>query len=120
MLTPAERSLLFRACWDHPVATCDQCGGSFKMHQLAADLFRGLSHLCPNCHRDLSHTAREHLISCGRAALLDAQHVVAEAKAIRESSAAIRKDAQQACDTVSAEAEAESQRRLKSEKSPQT
>jgi hypothetical protein len=45
---------------------------------------------------------------------LDAEHVIAEAKALRETSAALRKDARQLCDTaglVRAEAEAERQKK---------
>jgi len=117
MLTPAERVLLFRACWNHPVARCEQCGRSYKLPDLAVDPLRRLSHLCPLCRIDLTNAARQHLISCGAAARLDAQNVVAEARALCETSAMIRKDAQQARDTarlLRAEADAARQRRAES------
>ena len=118
MLTPAERALLFVACWDHPVVACEGCGASFKMHELATDLFRGLSHLCPYCRVDLTEAAREHLISCGVAARLDAQNVVAEARALQETSAKIRKDVQQQSDRAERlRAEAEAQQRKTKPKS---
>ena len=82
MLTPPERALLFRACWNHPVAKCEQCGRSFKLQDLAADLSRRLSHLCPLCHIDLSNAAREHLISCEMVARLDAESLAAEIRAL--------------------------------------
>ena len=113
--------MIFQACWNHPVAVCEQCGGSFKLHELAADFFRRLSHLCPRCRIDLTHAAREHLISCAEAAHLDAENVVAEARALRETSVMIRKDAQQQRDTAQrlrAEAEAERHKRLEAEESP--
>src|SRR5215813_6679497 len=31
------------ACWDHPVARCSHCGGSFRSTELAADLLTGPS-----------------------------------------------------------------------------
>ena len=34
-LTHEERVLLFRYCWDHPVARCEQCALSFLQEQLA-------------------------------------------------------------------------------------
>jgi hypothetical protein len=53
---------------------------------------------------------------------LDAEHVIAEAKALRETSAALRKDARQLCDTaglVRAEAEAERQKKRNGTKAPE-
>src|SRR5438128_7871814 len=67
MLMPEERALLFRACCDHPVAKCRRCRCSFRMTELAADLFQGLSHLCPRCRIDLTDAAGEHLLSCAAA-----------------------------------------------------
>jgi len=114
MLTPAERALLFRACWNHPVARCEQCGRSFNLQDLAADLFRRLSHLCPLCRIDLSYTAREHLISCGMVVRLDAENLRAESRALHEKSVALRKEAQRLCDAAGVvQAEAEAARRAK-------
>jgi len=99
VLTPGERALLFEACWDHPVAHCGRCGGSFKPPQLA-DLFRGYSHLCPKCRRDLSSSIRQHLVACATATLLASQDVIADAKPVRGTSTKIRKDAQRLRDAV--------------------
>jgi len=124
MLTPGERALLFRACWDHPVATCNRCGGSFRKGELAAELFARLSDLCPSCRVDLTDSIRAHLISCAAAAALaEARHVIAEARALLETNAMIRKDAQQTRDLarlVRAEAEAERQKREAGNLPPQT
>src|SRR2546425_10017320 len=87
MLTPGERSLLFRACWDHPSAKCGRCAGSFRSNHLAADLFRGLSHLCPLCRVDLTESLRAHLLSCAAATVLRAPEATAEAKALLETRA---------------------------------
>jgi hypothetical protein len=114
MLTPAERALLFRACRDHSVARCERCGEAFRITELAADPFCGLSHLCRSCRVDLSHSVREHLISCAEAARLDAELIIAETKALLESNAAMRKEAGQLRDLaqlVRAEAEADRQKR---------
>ena len=100
MLTPADRALLFRACWDHPVAKCARCDGSFKMYELAADVFRGLNHLCRNCLIDLSDAVRHHLLSCAAAAALDAQGTYGEARITREASADLRKEAQRLRDAA--------------------
>src|SRR5262249_37557362 len=87
MLTPEERSLIFRACWSHPVVRCSRCDGAFRMTELATDLFRGLSHLCRNCLVDLTESVREHLISCAEATRLDAENVRAKARALHEKRA---------------------------------
>src|SRR5215470_15118598 len=103
MITPGERALLFCACWNHPVATCEGCHRSLEAAELAA------WRLCPVCGHDLTSSIREHLIACSVAAILGAQHVVAEAKALSEESAGLRKEAQRLCDAsavVRAEAEA--------------
>jgi len=135
MLTPVERALLFRACWDHPVARCPRCAVSFRKVELAAELFAGRSDLCPSCRTDLTDSIREHLISCAMAARLDAQDARTEARALRESSAAIRaeseailetnaailKDAQRICDAAQiarAESEAERRKRAEGKKPP--
>jgi hypothetical protein len=96
------------------VAKCERCREAFRITEPAADPFRGLSHLCRFCRLDLSDSVREHLISCTEAARLAAGNVVAEAKALRETSAAIRKDAHKLRDAAGllrAESEAERQAR---------
>src|SRR5213080_3229436 len=99
MLMPEERALLFRACWDHPVAKCRRCRCSFRT-ELAADLFQGLSHLCPRCRIDLTDAAGEHLLSCAAATTLAAQHACADARVIRETAADLRKEARQLRDAA--------------------
>src|SRR6266705_2193678 len=99
MLMPEERALLFRACCDHPVAKCRRCRCSFRMTELAADLFQGLSHLCPRCRIDLTDAAGEHLHAC------------ADARVIRETAADLRKEARQLRDAAGvARAESEALR----------
>ncbi len=108
---PEERALLFRACCDHPVAKCRRCRCSFRMTELAADLFQGLSHLCPRCRIDLTDAAGEHLLSCAAATTLAAQHACADARVIRETAADLRKEARQLRDAVGvARAESEALR----------
>jgi hypothetical protein len=100
VLTPGQRALLFQACWEHAVAHCARCRVSFKPRQLN-DLFRGYSHLCPRCRRDLSGSIRQHLIACATATLLASHDVVAEAKVLRERSTKIRKNAHRLRDAAS-------------------
>ena len=64
MLTVEERRLIFQYCWEHPVASCVPCHAEYRLPELGADVFRGLSHLCPRCRADLSASAREHVASC--------------------------------------------------------
>ena len=114
MLTLRERALIFRACWDHPVASCARCRRSFRSIELAGDIWRALSTLCPTCRLDLTDSMREHLIACVVAAGLDAQNVRAEAKALVEATTALRKEARQHRDAAAvarAESEASRQRR---------
>src|SRR5215813_13031885 len=108
MLTPAEHALLLRACKEHLAARCARCGGSFRMYELAADVF---GHQCPACHLDLTHSLREHLIACAVAASLDSQNVRAEAKALVETTTWLRKEARRLRDTAAvARAQAEAAR----------
>ena len=69
-LTSQEHELVFRACADHPVATCSNCSKSYRLWQLRADPVTGQSHGCPGCRRDLTASIREHLLSCGAAVVL--------------------------------------------------
>ena len=76
------------------------------MYELAADVF---GHQCPACHLDLTHSLREHLIACVVDADLDAQNVLAEAKALIETTTWLRKEARRLRDVaavIGAEAEA--------------
>ena len=84
MLTPSERALLFRACWNHAVATCAHCGRSFQWSELAADLVSGRSNLCPSCSTDLTDSIREHLVSCAASTVLMARDTRVDGKLIRE------------------------------------
>jgi len=71
-LTPEERLLLFRYCWEHVVAQCFACNASFQQHQLGGDLLAHRSYLCPRCRADLTDSlgviftaARCFLRKCG-------------------------------------------------------
>ena len=81
-LTHEERVLLFRFCWDHPVAQCEPCSLNLLQEQLASDFLGHKTHLCPQCRTDLTESARTHLYACTR---LPAQ--------IRERAAAAREAA---------------------------
>jgi len=105
MLTLGENALLSRACWEHPVANCARCGGSFRSTELLSNT------LCPTCRLDLTDSVREHLIACSVATGLDAQSVRAEAKVLVETTAWLRKEARRLRDVAAvARAEAESAR----------
>jgi hypothetical protein len=98
MLSRTERALLFRYCFEHPVATCTVCNADYRLEELAADVFRGLSHLCPSCRVDLSESAREHLASCS---LLRARlDEVEAAERLQEHSAELYKQGQVICDSA--------------------
>jgi len=121
MLTPGERSLLFRTCWDHDVAYCDACDRWFKNERLASDLFRGLTHLCPSCRRDVSASIRDHLLSCAAALLVEAQETRAQAEMTSELSAELRKESQQLLDAIERRnAETEARTRDKTAGAPPT
>jgi hypothetical protein len=64
MLTPDERRLIFRYCWNHLVASCEPCQTHYRIDQLGIDSFRGLSHLCTKCRADLKASVRKHIASC--------------------------------------------------------
>jgi hypothetical protein len=63
-LSPEERALLFRFCWDHAVAKCAACARSFRQTELGADFLGKRAHLCPRCRVDLTESVRGHLYSC--------------------------------------------------------
>ena len=64
-LTPEERTLVFRFCWDHDVVRCPICEVSFHYMELAADILgMGGTNLCPRCRLDLTEAVRAHLFSC--------------------------------------------------------
>jgi len=93
MLMLRESALLFRACWEHQVAHCTRCGGSFSTTALTANVIGGLDSLCPSCRIDLTDSIRAHLIACAVAAALDSQNVRAEAKTIVDASRTLHKRA---------------------------
>lgn len=64
VLSPEERVVLFRFCSEHAVAECEQCAKSYRMTELASDLFSGREHQCPRCRADLIGSMRAHLYSC--------------------------------------------------------
>jgi len=55
---------LFRFCWEHTVAECEQCAKGYRAAELATDLFSGREHLCPQCRADLLGSVRAHPYSC--------------------------------------------------------
>ena len=63
-LSPEERALLFLYCWKHAVAKCGRCAREYRQSELAADLFSGREHLCPECNAELLDNVRSHLYSC--------------------------------------------------------
>ncbi len=63
-LSPEERGLLFRYCWDQAAAECARCAKSYRMTELASDLFSGKELLCPQCRADLIGSVRAHLYGC--------------------------------------------------------
>ena len=63
-LSPEERAILFRYCWNHAVAKCVACTGSFRQAELGGDLLSHRIHLCPRCRVDLTESVRGHLFSC--------------------------------------------------------
>ena len=63
-LSGEERALLFKYCFDHAVAGCAACGGTYRQRELGSDLVRNRTHLCPTCRVDLTESVREHLYAC--------------------------------------------------------
>ena len=63
-LSPEERLLLFRYCWDHAAAECQGCATGYRMTELTTDLFGGRELLCPRCRANLIGSVRSHLYSC--------------------------------------------------------
>src|SRR5262245_24434464 len=63
-VSPEERALLFRHCFDHSVAECATCVQSYRQSELGSDLVNNRVHLCPNCRADLTESVRAHLYSC--------------------------------------------------------
>lgn len=63
-LSAEERALLFRYCWEHAAAECRPCAKSYRIAELASDMFGGKELLCPRCRADLIDTVRTHLYGC--------------------------------------------------------
>ena len=63
-LSPEERTLLFRYCWDHAAAECQGCAKGYRITELASDLFRGRELLCPRCRSNLIASVRTHFYNC--------------------------------------------------------
>src|SRR5262249_40553539 len=64
VLSPEEGALLFYYCWKHAVGKCGKCAREYRQSELAADLFSGREHLCPQCNAELLDNVRSHLYSC--------------------------------------------------------
>lgn len=104
-LSPEERLLLFRYCWEHAVAKCLACNASFQQHQLGGDLLAHRSYLCPRCRAGLTDSLRGHLYGC---ALLPVE-VRQRAQDAREAARRLVKDSSQLrdqADVLMREAEA--------------
>ncbi len=63
-LGPEERVLLFHYCWNHAAAECEGCAKSYRMTELASDLFGGRELLCPRCRANVIGSVRSHLNGC--------------------------------------------------------
>ena len=63
-LSPEERVLLFRYCWDHAAAECQGCAKGYRITELASDLFSGRELLCPRCRSNLIASVRTHFYNC--------------------------------------------------------
>ena len=63
-LSPEERALLFKYCFDHAAAECASCSQDFRQLELASDLMGDWTNLCPRCRMDLTERLREHLYNC--------------------------------------------------------
>lgn len=96
VLSHEERVLLFRYCWDHPVAECVTCARKLRQQELASDFLGLKSHLCPSCRTDLTESVRVHLFNCPT---LPAS-VRAKAQAVREVAKKLIKDSRQLCDNA--------------------
>ena len=109
MLSPDERLLLLRYCWDHLVAECPVCEGTYRLDELTGELF-GLyssSELCPRCRIPLVESIRAHMAAC-TVLRVQAAEARERAQATREQSRQLQKESQQArdrADVVGAEAE---------------
>lgn len=106
-LTPAERELVFRFCWDHVVVRCPICDVSFHYTGLATDILGGgASNLCPRCRLDLTEAVRAHLFGCPKLPsairlrtqeLRDAaQRLVKESQQLRDRSDVLIREAEAA------------------------
>ena len=103
-LTADERALLCYYCLDHVVARCAACAQSFGLSELADDLLRGRTHLCPSCRRDLTESVRGHLYECARVpadvrhrarSLRDAaQHLVKQSRQLRDRADVLVREAE--------------------------
>ena len=63
-LSPEERVVLFRYCWEHAIAECEQCAKGYRMSELASDMAGDRHNLCPLCRKDLIGSVRSHLHNC--------------------------------------------------------
>ena len=64
MLSPDERRVLLRHWFDHPVATCPDCGEVILFDEIGRDIIFGQRDFCPACRADLARVLRDHLVNC--------------------------------------------------------
>src|SRR5262245_49771060 len=63
-LTPDERSLLYRYCWEHPIA-CPACAQGFRLFELDRTPFEYEQRICcPRCQAAVIESVRDHLYAC--------------------------------------------------------
>jgi hypothetical protein len=93
-LTPEERVILFRFCWDHGVADCEECRRLYRQHELGWDVFGHGALLCPRCRVDLTANVRSHLYTC----LLVPSDVRKRAREARETAARLVKQSHELSD----------------------
>ena len=99
MLSPEERRLLLRYCWDHLIAECPVCRGTYKLDELGAEMF-GLyssSELCPRCRIPLVESIRAHMAACTVTGA-QAAETRERARATRDQSRQLQKESRQAQD----------------------
>jgi hypothetical protein len=101
-LSPDERALLFRYCWEHAVAKCTACAASFRQEELGADLVAHRANICPRCRADLTESVRGHLYGCE----MLPEEVRQRAREARDGAGKLIKQGRQPADGLMREAKA--------------
>ena len=64
MLSDAERRVLTAHCYDHFVATCEDCRRDYQFTALGFDVLGRRYYFCPSCRVDLVDALRLHILHC--------------------------------------------------------